>query len=125
MAILLKDRKKFLAVQKEVMQGSSQIQSAKDEPTIELPKDSKGKADDEDEPMEEIIEESLEVEKAADRTQPSFVESQPSQHISSQSHQISQQFPDTQDDSQMFDPSQSRWGRFATHWRRFSQPSST
>jgi hypothetical protein len=126
-AILLKDRKRFRAAQKEVVQGSSQIQPAKEEPAIEERKveDSKGKVDDEDEPMEEVIEESLEVEKAPERSRPSFVQSQPSQQILSQSRPISQQFPDTQDDSQMFDPSKSRWGRFAAHWRRFSQPSSS
>jgi hypothetical protein len=30
------------------------------------------------------------------------------------------QLADTQDDSQAYDPSQSRWGHFAKHWRRFT-----
>ena len=33
---------------------------------------------------------------------------------------LNPQLDDTEDDSQSFDPAQSRWGRFATHWRRFS-----
>lgn len=34
--------------------------------------------------------------------------------------QLSPEIPSTQDDSQIFDATNSRWGRFATHWRRFS-----
>ena len=31
-----------------------------------------------------------------------------------------QDMTDTQDDSQVYNPAKSRWGRFATHWRRFT-----
>ena len=33
---------------------------------------------------------------------------------------LNPQLEETQDDSQTFDAAQSRWGRFATHWRRFT-----
>jgi hypothetical protein len=35
--------------------------------------------------------------------------------------QVSVSFIETQDDSQTFNVAQSRWGRFATHWKRFSR----
>lgn len=125
-AILLEDRKRFRIALQEADQGFSQVQppkeeSGRDEP---MPEDPKEKAVNEDEPMEEVIEASVEAEKAPTQSQPSFAQLQPGQQISSQSFQTSQQFPDTQDDSQMFNPLQTRWGRFTAHWRRFSQPPS-
>jgi len=105
---------------------------------------------DKDEPMEEVTQERYEEDLSVkEKLRSPFMDidhpsSQPSRRVApnppeipssptqSQSNepahetqpryrtQLSPEIPSTQDDSQLFDATNSRWGRFATHWRRFS-----
>ena len=68
--------------------------------------------------VEETVEESLETEnrRTVERKEEIIVTRVKNVTVPS----VKLQLDDTQDDSQTFNAAESRWGRFATHWRRFS-----
>jgi hypothetical protein len=75
---------------------------------------------------EEFIEESFEAEKGETiEAQEETVTPQPQQVVVPLQNPSASQLTDTQDDSQSFNAAQSRWGRFATHWRLFANFSSS
>jgi hypothetical protein len=132
--IIVEDRKKFLEkatrVEKEdVMEQVIEESFERDKPEPKKQVERKSQSVNEETPQPRIeslpvarIETSkTRIQSSIETPPPTMAESsRPRTETPANDPDPSQQLSDTQDDSQAYDPSQSRWGHFAKHWRRFT-----
>ena len=122
-AILLEDRKKFQESLPPVSSGNAEVEEKKDTIMKEV------------DVIEDGFKEEKPVEKVNEPEKPSVPEKPAAKAVEPEEKKIMvtrlfdipklKRSPlslvdDTQDDSQTSSAAQSRWGRFANHWRRFS-----